>query len=117
MQQLADSVQGIDHPQSAFIKAYSDPLLQQTSRILSMVSKTPDAIADLKATTIIHAKNQSEQAQRLENTLTAATSHVGSLSQIGINMSGAVSLHATAMKRCSKRLASLMQDMKKLFVL
>ncbi len=117
MRQLTDCVQGIDNVQSALIKTHSNSLLKQTSTILSIVSKTPDTIADLKATTIIHAKKQSEQAQMLEHGLTGVVSHVSSLSRVCLGISGALSLHTAAMKRCAKRLFRLMQDIKELFVL
>ena len=117
MRQLTDSVQGIDNAQSALIKTHSDTLVKQTSTILSIVSKTPDMIADLKATASTHASKKSEQTQILESGLAAVASHVSSLSQIGITIPGVVSRHTAAMRRCVKRLISLMQDVKGLFVL
>lgn len=77
----------------------------------------PDTIADLKFTTIMNEKKQSEQARMLEHGLAVVTSHVGSLSQISAKVSGTLSLHTTSMRRAVKRLLSLMRDIKELFVL
>lgn len=77
----------------------------------------PDTIADLKLTTIMNEKKQSEQAQMLEHGLAVVTSHVGSLSQIGAKVSDTFSLHTASMRRSVKRLLSLMRDIKELFVL
>ncbi|KAL6699471.1 hypothetical protein J3F84DRAFT_185442 [Trichoderma pleuroticola] len=117
IRQLTDCVQGIGNAQSTLIKTHSDALIKQTSTILSLVSTMPDTIADLKLTTIMNDKKQSEQAQMLEHGLAVVASHVGSLSQIGVKVSGAFSLHTASMRRSVKRLLSLMRDIKALFVL
>ncbi|KAK0766523.1 hypothetical protein N5P37_000248 [Trichoderma harzianum] len=117
IRQLTDCVQGIGDAQSALIKTHSDALIKQTSSILSLVSTMPDTIADLKLTTIMNDKKQSEQARMLEHGLAAVASHVGSLSQIGVKVSGALSLHTASMRRSVRRLLSLMRDIKELFVL
>ncbi|PKK54794.1 hypothetical protein CI102_311 [Trichoderma harzianum] len=101
----------------SLIKTHSDALIKQTSSILSLVSTMPDTIADLKLTTIMNDKKQSEQARMLEHGLAAVASHVGSLSQIGVKVSGALSLHTASMRRSVRRLLSLMRDIKELFVL
>ncbi|KAL6811872.1 hypothetical protein V8C40DRAFT_257667 [Trichoderma camerunense] len=117
IRQLTDCVQGIGNAQSTLIKTHSDALIKQTSTILSLVSTMPDTIADLKFTTIMNEKKQSEQARMLEHGLAVVTSHVGFLSQIGVKVSGTLSLHTTSMRRAVKRLLSLMRDIKELFVL
>lgn len=117
MRQLTDRVRGVDNAQSALIRVHSEALIKQTSTILSIVSTTPDTIADLKAMTIMHARKQAAQAHALETGITEIASHVKSLSQIGVTLSGAISRQTSAMRRCIRRLASLMQDIKKLLVL
>ncbi|KAF3070200.1 hypothetical protein CFAM422_006759, partial [Trichoderma lentiforme] len=117
IRQLTDCVQGMGDAQSTLIKTHSDALIKQTSTILSLVSTMPDTIADLKLTTIMNDKKQSEQARMLEHGLSVVASHVGSLSQIGVKVSGALSLHTASMRRSVRRLLSLMRDIKELFVL
>ncbi|KAL7954942.1 hypothetical protein V8C34DRAFT_327744 [Trichoderma compactum] len=117
IRQLTDCVQGIGDAQLTLIKTHSDALIKQTSTILSLVSAMPDTIADLKLITIMNDKKQSEQARMLEHGLAVVASHVGSLSQIGVKVSGALSLHTASMRRSVKRLLSLMRDVKALFVL
>ncbi|KAL6825487.1 hypothetical protein J3E69DRAFT_380692 [Trichoderma sp. SZMC 28015] len=104
IRQLTDCVQGIGDAQSTLIKTHSDALIKQTSTILSLVSTMPDTIADLKLTTIMNEKKQSEQARMLEHELKVVTSHVGSLSQIGAKVSGTLSLHTASMRRYVTRL-------------
>jgi hypothetical protein len=110
MGRLTDSVESNDKAQSTLIKTHSDAIKQQTASILSIVSATPDAIADLKATTIMHAKNQSEHAQTLGHGLTSVTSHIDALSQISKDASSTVILHTVSIRRSITRLTSIIGD-------
>lgn len=91
--------------------------MQQTSSILSIVTTTPDAIADLRAVTVAHAVKQSAEGQVLQRGLEAVTKHMEALSLTTKNTWTVAQQHAGSMGRMVKRLGALMRDIREMFVL
>ncbi|KAG7294396.1 hypothetical protein NEMBOFW57_004467 [Staphylotrichum longicolle] len=116
IKRLSSDIKGMESAQSALIEQHSSALIRQTSSILSIVTTTPNAIADLRAVTVAHAAKQSVQGQVLQRGLEAVTKHMEALSLTTKDTWAVARQHAGAMRRMVKRLSALMRDIRELFV-
>lgn len=91
--------------------------MRQTSSIFTIVATTPKAIADLHALTATQATKQSQETQAIRTGLEAITSHMEMLSRAASGSWTVAQRHADSIGSAVKKLAALMQDIRKLLVL
>lgn len=102
---------------STQLDAHSDTLIKQASKILEFVSTTPDAVAGIHHVMTAQAKQQSQQAQSLTQSLNGVISQLNVLSLDTSATTVTIRKHANYIKHTATKLCSFIRDIQKLLIL
>ncbi|KAJ3577689.1 hypothetical protein NPX13_g2881 [Xylaria arbuscula] len=103
--------------QSASVTENSSALVEKTSKILDILSTTPNAITELRSIATKQAEEQSKKLGIVDQSLAAVTAHLNVLSRNVDGGSGLLHRQIVSMRCASDAIFSVLQNMKKLLIL
>ena len=117
MKQFSSVAKRPDDKGKVQIDTQSDVLIKQTSSILELVSATPQAIDDLRLISTAQAKQQTQQVKPLYQGFTDVGSKLKALSSGVSGTSRIVRRSTDGIRRSTRRLLCLIEDIKELILL